>query len=956
MTKRKRVGVSVALAMLAASLCLGAGLFVANAANAEDSFELFTVSGRNSKTEKDSTYLAAAHQDPTVVDGKGNPVVGAGSVTGVRVSLAQGDTFHYTKVIDLSGKTKTDKLIELAITPERIGVTETEMIEVILTDAYDPDNVITFNVIRAFDKKSDSEAKGPGLNNGVSYFRAGFGGQLAAVDHFWNTSRYGENRDQGAIMFLDFSAAGGGSQNYDAVDSVEKNVLQIYYDDASKEVYMDDKQVFWSKGRPVCDFDDEELFTSAWEDFTTGECFLSIRGRNYEANSFNFVLTEVDGQKVSEISPERDLHTIAVDTLGFAENELPHAVVGKTYPVFGASSVSPYYGRLTVNTAVYFGGEDGERLAVENRRFACERAGDYTIVYTADDGHGKTAKKTLTVTATDDPVELSIELSGHETEGFVAGDLLVFPQATVRGYIGTVEVKKYISLNGEKTEVEGDEYRFMRTGEYEVSFVAEDLVGNSNSVSYTINVAAGAAAQFTDPITVPKYFIMGRTYTLPTVYARNYTDGSGDQIKAKIYCTDDSGEKVLPTGKLTPTAGSSVKITYDAELNGTHAKKEFVIPVIALKDEQGGIHADKLFYATEGNPDLTVNETDVTITTYENVSVDYVNPVASNGFTFAFHGNARFSSFQTVTLILSDAEDSAISVKFTYANEAGNTVFYVGDDGRKYPLSERLYSDDNITLNYKQATRSVAFSSNTRINVNIAKMVSGEAFNGFPSGLVTATIVVGGVTNGAKIAVKQISNQRIGDLSFGEFAAPVVFSTHDLGGTKKLGAAVTLPGLRVADAVDPGLSLMVSVSDPNGNPVTANDGTLLQNANGDKDYEITLAKYGSYTVYYATKDLSGNSAGLSYLIEVLNDNAPEIVLSGEVPAQIKAGEAVALPSASATGGIEVNLYVMTEQGQLVTVKNGAFTFRNAGTYKIFYWCTDEAGNMTCNEYVVTAVA
>ena len=241
-------------------------------------FELFTVSGRNSRVEKDAVYNAPEHQNPNMLDGRGNPVVGEGSVSGVKVSLAQGDTFHYTKVIDLTGKTKDDRLFEFAITPDTIGKNEVDAFEVILTDAYDSSNVITFIVVRGFDINPPSETVGAGLNNAVGYFRAGFGGQLMARDYFWNTVRKDEG--QGAIMFLDFFAVGGSSQRYYSdIGSIEKNVMQIYYDDATKEVYMDKKQSNWSKNKAVCDFDDEELFETLWSGFTASNPRLrSLRG------------------------------------------------------------------------------------------------------------------------------------------------------------------------------------------------------------------------------------------------------------------------------------------------------------------------------------------------------------------------------------------------------------------------------------------------------------------------------------------------------------------------------------------------------------------------------------------------------------------------------------------------------------------------------------------------------
>ncbi len=952
--------ISVLVALLLLSVCASFGFSGAFARTSEKSaFELFTVSGTKSKVEKNATYVASEHQNPTVVDARGKPVVGDGSVTGVKVSLAQGDTFNYTKVIDLTDKTKDTALFEFAITPETIGKVEVGAFEVTLTDAYDKNNYVTINVVCASDTHPTDYYRGPGLINGVGYLRTGANGALAAKDIYWGgVIRVDEG--QGAIIFLDFAGIGGGSQAYEQVNTVAKNVMSVYYDDATKQIFTHVHNEYWDMGKPVVDLDDEEMFSEPWEGFTTGECFLSIKGLKYRESAFNFVLTEIDGQNVADVSTDRKPHTITIDTLGFDEKNLPNAVVGKSYPVFEAKSVSPYYGELKVSAKAYYGTPDGKEIEIKNGRFTCAEKGDYYIVYTADDGRGTIVDKSIKITAADEPSPITIGYGDVKTDGYVAGNVIEIPEVTVSNTIGEVNIRKYIKIDNDEIEIEKSEYRFPVAGKYEFVFEATDMVERTARTSFTVSVSEGVSPIFVDEINVPKYFIGGRTYSLPSAYAYNYTDGSKNKIKTKIYATDKNGERVLPTGKFTPaTDVSSVKITYDAELNGNHSQKEFVVPVIAVRNAQGEIQADKLFYVESGKAEFTVGETDLTVRTDDDATIDYINAVAADGFSFSFSGDTRFISFKTVTLVLSDAENSAISVNFTYTYESGKTLFCI-NGGKAYTLGENLHSLDVIKFKYNQSEKTAAFSENVKINAKIEKTIAGEEFAGFPSGKVTASIVIGGVTGGTKISLKQISNQMLGELSFGEFASPVVFCAKDYGGAKAIGSVVTIAKAIAVDAIDPGLGTTLSVFDPDGNLVTANDGTLLSGASGDKDYDITVTKYGSYKVNFSAKDLSGNSAGLAYIIEVVNDVVPEITLSNEMPSQVKVGEKFVLPTASATddldGDIEVKIYVMTEQGQFVVINNGAFTCKNVGKYKIYYWCVDGFGNLTCVEYLVDAVA
>lgn len=924
-------------------------------ANAEP---LFTVSSSRSSVTENATYTATDHESSDLFDAKGNAVVGAGSVTGVQVSLAQNDTFNYTKVIDLTEKTTDNPLFKFAVTPETIGVKDVSTCQIILTDAYDTTNSIIINVDSGNDYNDLSEGRGPGLYNGVSYIRAGFDGTLVAYDNHYKVMRTADG--QGSIVFLDFTGAGGNSQRYlNYIGTIDTNNFAIYYDDTEKQLFTsnatDTKNTYFDKGECFVDLDNEEFFSTPWKGFTTGECFLSIKGVGYQQSSFNFVLTEIDGQKVEDISTERDPHTITVDTLGYEENSLPIAKVGEKYFVYEASSLSPYYGKLDVTYEVYFG---ADKITVgDDRKFLCENEGEYKIIYSADDNHGTVITKELTITAQTGLPDLTVNLGAYDTN-FTAGDEFNLPTATVENYIIKYDMTVSVLFDGIKTAVDGDTYLLKKAGKYKFIYEATDLAERKQSAVATVTVEAGDVARFEGEIAVPRYFIGGKTYKLPTAYAYNYTDGSGDKVKTTIYYKDDMHTKVLPTRTVTvpeSAIGTEATIIYDAELNGNHTTDEYTVPVLSIKDATGGICADKLFYVVDGEATLTVNSSDVTITATEDAVIDYINELAVNGFTFAFNGSTQFNAFKKISLVLTDSQDSSIAVQFNYEKVGDKTVFYV-NDGKKYTLSENLYSD-TITLTYNKTSKSVSFSAVSSVNATIANTVGGNVFSGFTSGKVYARLSISEVSGSSKISVKQISNQSIGDMSFGEFANPVFDCTEDYGGIRKIGETIKLPTPIVADAVDPGLSFTVSVTAPNDKMVTAIDGTLLQSANGDSEYEIKLTMYGTYRVYYRATDSSGNTAGFSYIIVVLNDNAPEITLESEVVSQAKKGATVVLPKATGKddidGEVTVKVYLMTNQGQTVTLNNGAVTFAETGTYKVFYWCSDSAGNVTCREFTIT---
>ncbi len=934
---------------------------------------LFGVSSTASSVTENVTYNAEEHEKEGLQNVNGYQIEGKGSVSGVMVSLASGDYFTYNQVIDLNGKTKDDALIEFSITPETIGIKDVEGFDLILTDAYDSSSQV---IVRVMSSKgvvppNDAGDKRLGLYNGVGYLRASVGGEYAGM--YWSQPGVGEivkEEGTGSIVYLDFSGVGGESQLYNQptgahadISSIDKNCFCISYDDLTKQLFPKKNGYYATGANAMVDLDDENYFETPWKGFTTGECFLSIRGFSYVQSSFNFVVKEVDGTAVSDVKDQRKPHAITVDTLDYDESSLPNAVVGYPYPVYQASCVSPYYGDIPVSVCVYEGtAESGTKLDVTDGKFQVSSAGEYTIVYSATDNFDVTVTKSLTITAAEDSSPLTVTLDDEKITSSYAGYSIKPAKATVANAIGGSEVTVWIEKNGKRYELTDGEFRFPCAGEYTVCYLAKDYVGRTATYSYEISVEAGNAAVFTDDVVLPRYFVEGYRYEIPALYAYNYTDGSKTQVKTTAYINDLNGETRISKGYVIPAvkkSGDVAVITYEAQLNGNVSSKSYEIPVLQIKSANGGYDMEKLFYTVSGSASYEVQEYETVMTVKEDATVEYINPLLASGFEFLFAGNQRMTAYDSVSLILTDAANPNVSVKFTYAKKSGGTVFYVNEDGKQYEVSEGLTSGKEIKLAYKQAKKAVSFSSSSKINVAIEKTLDGEKFEGFPSGKVYASISVAGVSGSSKIQLKKLSNQAICDVSSVEYNDPIFGSAYDYGGIKAIGSTVKLPKILAVDAIEPWLELKLTVTAPDGKVVVAKDGTELKNADGSLEYEIALKKYGSYIVAYSTEDSSGNRASLTYLLTVIDDEAPVITMSGKVPAEGKVGEKIILPEATAKdkidGEVSVNYYVITNQGQFVVLKDRAFVPQTAGEYTICVWSIDASGNMGSETYTVNVI-
>ena len=72
----------------------------------------------------------------------GNNALVSDEIEGINLSLKNGDTFNFGKIIDLNEFTKDDKLIKFYFTPENVGSAEVTNLYVKLTDIYDENNYV----------------------------------------------------------------------------------------------------------------------------------------------------------------------------------------------------------------------------------------------------------------------------------------------------------------------------------------------------------------------------------------------------------------------------------------------------------------------------------------------------------------------------------------------------------------------------------------------------------------------------------------------------------------------------------------------------------------------------------------------------------------------------------------------------------------------------------------------
>lgn len=155
------------------------------------------------------------------------------------------------------------------------------------------------------------------------------------------------------------------------------------------------------------------------------------------------------------------------------------------------------------------------------------------------------------------------------------------------------------------------------------------------------------------------------------------------------------------------------------------------------------------------------------------------------------------------------------------------------------------------------------------------------------------------------------------------------------------------------DSVPPVITLNkgTSVSVNIGSTFTDPGYTANDDCDGDLTQSVTVEgsvngyAYGTYTLTYRVKDLSGNACEIKRTVKVADISAPIITLSGESRSYIKVGTAYTEPGFAASDNIDGDL---TSKVQV----SGSVDTSKMGTNTITYHVTDAYGNNTTVSRVV----
>ena len=872
------------------------------------------------------------------------------STEGLLVNLAAGETLTFTQYIDVADLTVDDTFCEFYIYPNQRGVADFDAIVFTLTDVENPDVYLRIRAHRYID------------HDGFAYFSAGGNGQ-PLVGYEAAADKVHVNNQWGLATLLAFEARSynmnTGALSDRASDYFKAN---LRFDPESFAVYCTDGSDA-SSANMIVDLNDPKFFDSLWQGFQSGKAIFSVSGEGFRSDNANICFTSVTGTDLTQYTQpyvDREAPVIEIDFDG----ELPEGRIGRAYPIPSATARDIYAGECDVQTSVWYNYADADRrvlIDLENGAAVLPSEGYYAVIYEATDHAGNTAREILWLHAgasidaiEADPLPDVTAALGQWTE---------IPSLTnLRGGSGKLTVQIHVSLGDDSYPVETG-FRFEQAGEWRVTYTVTDYTGETETFGYTVHAEPGSEPVLLEDPVMPRYLISGVSYTIPELYAGDYSSGQLEEKLFDVVVTDQNGQKTYSAGQpfVPEVAATGDKVSLSYQIGGTELAK-LEIPAVIVWDEDGGLLLEKYFLGSG----FTVEKSDsgyLFSLSGTAAAWTFINPIAAEGLSLRLATVAGGGNYEKLIFTLTDAENSENSVCAELQQTDGRLYFSV-QGGTPMGFAYTFGEDREITVGFSQG--SFVFDD---VPFAVAETVSGGTFAGFSSGKVYLTVEAEGVSGTAAYRVITLNGQTF-TTSTRDRIAPSIVITQDYGGTYAVGSNYTIGAAIASDVLSPGVEFYLTVYDGSNNIVTDVNGVRLENADPTGTYTFRIDSYGQYRVEYTAQETSDfvprpNTARLTYAINVEDSEAPVFTFEKGFRTEAAVGDVYVIPSFSVSDNvtpeeqITVTTYVIDPNGALTALSDGqnAFTCTYEGVYEIRMRAWDAEGNTkTVQVYVTVAAA
>ena len=915
---------------------------------------------------------------------------------GISVTLANGDTFHYNQIIDVSSLTKYDRLFSFYVTPATLYNYDAGQINFTLTDPMDESNTLTI------------EAK-----------RNALGAVASEVSHFTyvtanatNQPRIGlEPNDNGDLLFngqkyivhsnnyygraVRHSMYGGYSGSDDQARYYGKE-MHLSFDAEEKAVYA------WGidSSAPVlvADMDALEIFSFAWDGFSNGQALLSVSMSDYRASAASIVITGIhDHDLTKELAQDIYAPQLHIDLNGYDANALPKARVNTKYKIFNGYAEDNFDGRVPCFVSVwknYSSIKTRERVSVENGYFTPTSNATYTIVYSAGDTMGNLTEKILEVEA-ENVESLTLGYLDDGSNVCRIGEKVAVKTPDLQGGSGEKTIKIYATLASNTSivyDVEKDvagKYTFvpLYQGEYTVTYEYSDYLENKTS-SYAFVAEKATSAYIPNEAILPNYFINKAMYTLPNLTGYNFVGGVKESL-CDIYVDQGTGFTKLSNNTLAvDTSATSVSVMYKLEkTDGISAQKTYVVSVVQNTglETVGTLNLGKFFVNSNHFPvenqkrvnfefafdddtttaklEAIAKNTDQTQLAY--AEFDFINKILADTLSLSF--SITSVDFSAVSIFITDSENSEEQVKLTYWNKGNWKIGFKINDGASFDTTYEAAKA--ISLNFDSATNTF-YTNNNLVKAKCTENINGTPFVGFESGCVYVTFRVEGIAKAtdedslATLKILTVNNQPISAVKRDTIKPEI--SEYVVTGDNYIGTLTKIPVFYACDVLDPLVTLSVKVYKPEKGETkefaVSKDGVTLDGTQDlSRAYDLMLEEYGVYVIEIEVlASVTSRDLFISYNINVLDMEPPTVTFHNPIT-QASIGDTVAFAKFSlsddscAVKDITYETYLKTPSGQILKA-NGydSFVASEKGKYLYIVYARD-TGNSYGGDIVKNTV-
>ena len=329
------------------------------------------------------------------------------------------------------------------------------------------------------------------------------------------------------------------------------------------------------------------------------------------------------------------------------------------------------------------------------------------------------------------------------------------------------------------------------------------------------------------------------------------------------------------------------------------------------------------------------------------LTVKGLNPVAADRIVIRFSAIA-----ESVEILLKDYYDDRNEISFVIKESGG--ACYVEWGGIEYPVAGSLSDMSKGFYLVLDSGGSLTDGAGNSVCI-ITHNNRGDSFGGFEKkGAAISFNVISG--SEGKFALLQLGNQIFSANdsaeTYTDLSGPEIVLDGETGELQReINERITVPVAYAYDVLCGITDVTVKVTDPDGNVLSEFDGVKI-----NEEKSFTAEKYGYYVITYLSIDLNSKITENKIYIYVKDSVMPEININGEVRTEIKVGQTITFPSASATDN-----YLTPQLYLLVNLPDGSFemlsedrsyTFKNAGNYRLVYYAYDSDYNLTMKEFVI----